>query len=189
MVVSAHHDHLGIRPDMEGDNIYNGAVDNASGVALVLNLAQALSRMYVVFLLLRHRRFLCLRLSTVIYFRYAFRRVRYSVIFAIVTAEEKGLLGSQYFAEKVPALGWNLIANINLDGKQHRNPFIQPVAVSMVVNIAVNVWGPTQDVVGIGSDHSDDMKKLLKEAAEAENLSVSPDPEVLSSNLSFGGSV
>src|SRR5262249_45675495 len=72
VVVSAHHDHLGVR-DGKGDVIYNGAQDNASGVAAMMNVAEALASLEP--------------------------RPKRTILFAAVAAEESGLLGSQYFCE------------------------------------------------------------------------------------------
>src|SRR6202035_4907742 len=68
VMFTAHYDHLGIRPEMPGDNIYNGAADNATGCGILLELARAFSD--------------------------AKERPGRSVIFAAVTAEEQGLLGA-----------------------------------------------------------------------------------------------
>ncbi len=92
VVLTAHLDHLGVgKPvggkPVNGDAIYNGAMDNASGIASLLESARALKA----------------------------KRPKRSVIFLAVTAEERGLLGSRYFANRptVPAAG--IIANINMD--------------------------------------------------------------------------
>ena len=76
VLYSAHYDHLGIVPDMPGDNIFNGAIDNATGCAVVLELARAFASMK--------------------------DRPPHPVIFAAVTAEEKGLLGSKFLGEHPP---------------------------------------------------------------------------------------
>jgi Zn-dependent M28 family amino/carboxypeptidase len=89
VVFTAHWDHLGIGPPVNGDSIYNGAVDNASGVADVLAMARAAA---------------------------ASPRPRRSLLFVLVTAEESGLLGSAYFAEHPPVPVDDLIANLNIDG-------------------------------------------------------------------------
>lgn len=91
VVYTAHHDHLG-RKEGAGpgeDAIFNGAVDNASGVAAMLSIARAMK---------------------------ALPRPRRSVIFAAVAAEEQGLLGSQYFVEHPPVPIARMVANINIDG-------------------------------------------------------------------------
>jgi hypothetical protein len=72
LVYTAHLDHLGIGPEVKGDKIYNGALDNASGSAILIETARAFSRMKP--------------------------RPRRSILFVAVTAEESGLLGSDYFA-------------------------------------------------------------------------------------------
>ncbi|MBV9211031.1 MAG: M28 family peptidase [Acidobacteria bacterium] len=92
VVYSAHWDHLGIgEPDKNGDNIYNGAVDNASGVACVLGIAEALTKLP------------------------ANERPRRSSLFLFPTAEEQGLLGAEWYS-KHPLVPLNKTAgNVNLD--------------------------------------------------------------------------
>jgi Zn-dependent M28 family amino/carboxypeptidase len=91
VVFSAHHDHLGIgRPNDAGDEIYNGALDNASGVAQVLAIGQALAELPVA--------------------------PRRSILFAFVAAEEQGLLGSAWFAQNPTVAPGRIAANINYDG-------------------------------------------------------------------------
>lgn len=89
VVVSAHHDHLGVR-DGKGDTIYNGAQDNASGVAALLDIADALASVQP--------------------------RPKRSIVFAAVAAEESGLLGSQYFCEHPPIAPGRMAADLNVDG-------------------------------------------------------------------------
>ena len=92
---TAHHDHFGIKvgakPDASGkvDNIYNGAVDNASGVASILGVARAFANLP--------------------------KRPRRSVYFAFVTAEEQGLLGSDYLAKHPPVPAGRIAVDINID--------------------------------------------------------------------------
>jgi Zn-dependent M28 family amino/carboxypeptidase len=88
-VVTAHHDHLGIGAAKNGDSIYNGAIDNASGVGGLLALARAAS------------------LST---------RPRRSLLFIAVAAEEQGLLGSEYYCEHPTVPPGRIAADINIDG-------------------------------------------------------------------------
>jgi hypothetical protein len=92
VLYSAHHDHLGKKEGgREGeDTIYNGALDNASGVAAMLAVARA--------------------------FRELPQPPRRSILFAAVAAEEQGLLGSQYLAEHPPVPPGRVAANINIDG-------------------------------------------------------------------------
>ncbi|MEM9667971.1 MAG: M28 family metallopeptidase [Pseudomonadota bacterium] len=91
VVVTAHYDHVGIcKPEGEGDRICNGALDNALGTAAMMDVARR--------------------------FTVASERPRRSVLFLAVGAEEKGLLGSDYFAT-YPTLGEkSIVANINMDG-------------------------------------------------------------------------
>ncbi|HEU5453414.1 MAG TPA: M28 family peptidase [Terriglobales bacterium] len=86
---SAHYDHLGIHPDQPGDNIYNGAVDNATGCGVLLELARVYSG--------------------------AAERPRRSVLFSAVTAEEQGLLGSDYLAKHLPIPASQVSLDLNLD--------------------------------------------------------------------------
>lgn len=92
LVLTAHHDHLGRveKPKPGEDAIYNGAVDNASGVAALLTIARALTAQP--------------------------KAPRRSVLFAAVAAEEQGLLGSQYLVEHPPVPYGRMAANINIDG-------------------------------------------------------------------------
>jgi Zn-dependent M28 family amino/carboxypeptidase len=96
VVYTAHHDHLGIKDNAKPgeDAIYNGAVDNASGVAALLSVARA--------------------------FQALPKPPGRSILFAAVAAEEQGLLGSAYLAENPPVLPGRLAANINVDGTNTR---------------------------------------------------------------------
>lgn len=89
VVLSAHLDHLGVGEAIHGDRINNGAMDNASGSALLLDLALAMAR--------------------------SGERPRRSVMFLWVTAEEKGLLGSRYFATHPTVPFQSIVADINTD--------------------------------------------------------------------------
>lgn len=90
VVYTAHLDHLGIGPPIDGDNIYNGAMDNAIGVAGVLEIARA--------------------------FRALPHPPRRSILFLIVAGEEKGLLGSNYYVEHPLIPLAKTVADINIDG-------------------------------------------------------------------------
>jgi Zn-dependent M28 family amino/carboxypeptidase len=90
VVVSAHHDHLGVREAVRGDAIYNGALDNASGVAALLDIAEALAAVEP--------------------------RPKRSILFAAVAAEESGLLGSEYFCAHPIVPAGRIAANLNVDG-------------------------------------------------------------------------
>ncbi|MFY8023956.1 MAG: M28 family metallopeptidase [Sediminibacterium sp.] len=91
IIYTAHWDHLGIgRPDQSGDSIYNGALDNASGTAGLLEMARAFKRMNA--------------------------KPERTIVFLAVTAEEQGLLGSAYYAENPIYPVNKTVANINMDG-------------------------------------------------------------------------
>lgn len=90
LIYTAHWDHLGRNADLKGDQIFNGAIDNASGTATLLELAKGFSK-----------------LTT---------RPKRSILFLSVTAEEKGLLGARYYAEHPLYPLAKTAANINFDG-------------------------------------------------------------------------
>jgi Zn-dependent M28 family amino/carboxypeptidase len=89
VLYTAHYDHLGIRPNMSGDNIYNGANDNATGCGVLLELARAFGQATV--------------------------HTRRSIIFASVTAEEQGLLGSEYLGKHPPFPPGKITLDLNFD--------------------------------------------------------------------------
>jgi Zn-dependent M28 family amino/carboxypeptidase len=131
VIYTAHWDHFGISlPDAKGDKIYNGALDNASGCAVVLELARA--------------------------FKALPKAPARSLLFLFVTAEEKGLIGSKYYAENPLYPLKRTVANINID--------------------VVNPWGRTRDltVIGLGNSTLDD---VLREAAATQKRVLRPDPE------------
>jgi Zn-dependent M28 family amino/carboxypeptidase len=130
VVYSAHWDHFGIGTPVKGDKIYNGALDNASGVATVLEVARAFTKVQPA--------------------------PKRSILFLMVTAEEQGLLGSQYYSVAPLYPLAKTLANINIDG--------------------VNQWGRTSDLVlvGLGASELDD---YVKTAAAEQNRTVKPDAE------------
>jgi Zn-dependent M28 family amino/carboxypeptidase len=90
VVYTAHWDHLGHNPKLEGDTIFNGALDNASGTAGLLELAEAFGRIK--------------------------GKLKRSVLFVATTGEEKGLLGAKYYAEHPLYPLEKTLANLNMDG-------------------------------------------------------------------------
>ena len=99
---SAHYDHLGIDPSMSGDNIYNGAVDNGTGCGILLEMAHA--------------------------FATSAARPPSAVLFAAVTAEEKGLLGSNYLGKHLPIPAGKIALDLNYDA-------ILPLGMPQSVNV------------------------------------------------------
>jgi hypothetical protein len=89
VVLSAHIDHIGIGEPINGDKIYNGAMDNASGSAVLLDVAASLKKQP--------------------------QHLKRSLLFVFVTAEEKGLLGSKYFGQHPTVTVKSLVADINID--------------------------------------------------------------------------
>jgi Zn-dependent M28 family amino/carboxypeptidase len=86
---TAHYDHFGIRPDMPGDNIFNGAMDNATGCGIILELARVYSQ--------------------------AAQKPRRSIFFSAVTGEEQGLLGSEYLGKHPPIPAGKISLDLNFD--------------------------------------------------------------------------
>jgi Zn-dependent M28 family amino/carboxypeptidase len=130
IIYTSHWDHFGIGDPVNGDSVYNGAADNASGVAVTLEIARALTET-----------------------KPAPKR---STLFLFVTAEEQGLLGSQYYSVMPIYPLARTLAVINIDG--------------------VNTWGRTKDmtVIGMGASDLDD---FLREAAKEQERVLRPDPE------------
>jgi Zn-dependent M28 family amino/carboxypeptidase len=129
LVYSAHLDHVGIGEPVNGDKIYNGALDNASGSATLLEVARAFSTMNP--------------------------RPRRSILFVLVTGEEAGLLGSDYFAHYPTVPKSSIVADLNVDE-------------------VLLLW-PMQDVIAFGAEHSS-LEVVIKQAAKRMNLVESPDP-------------
>jgi Zn-dependent M28 family amino/carboxypeptidase len=135
IVLTAHLDHLGRGSAVNGDSIYNGAHDNAVGIAMLLEIARALQTSNL--------------------------RPRRSLIFAAVTAEEKGLLGSDFLAHSALAENRRVVAEINMD---------MPL-----------IFAPTFDFVALGAEHST-LGPLARNAATSFGYRLSPDasPEEVS---------
>ena len=130
VIYTGHWDHMGRDPKLKGDQIFNGAIDNASGTAALLEIAEAYTKLPTP--------------------------PKRSILFLAVTAEEKGLLGSKYYALNPLYPLDHTLANLNKDG--------------------VNQWGRTKDVVIIGYGNST-LDDLLAEAAAAQGRTIKPDPE------------
>ena len=130
VVISAHLDHVGIGRAVNGDSIYNGAMDNASGTALLMEIARRLQE--------------------------SGAKLRRSVLFVAVTAEEKGLLGSRYFANHPTVARSRIVADLNTD------MFMPIVPFTMVM-----VNGLEE------SDLADDARR----AGDAVGVAVISDPE------------
>ncbi len=129
VVVMAHLDHIGIRPDKAGDNIYNGALDNAAGVAVMLEAARAFANDKVA--------------------------PKRSILFVANTAEEKGLLGAEAFANDPPVPIGQIAGVVDLD---------QPLLLYDFT-----------DVIAFGGDHST-MGPAIARAVAKAGVTLSPDP-------------
>jgi Zn-dependent M28 family amino/carboxypeptidase len=130
VVYTAHWDHLGVGPAVNDDSIYNGAVDNAVGVGGLLEIARAFTKLATP--------------------------PKRSIVFLAVTAEEQGLLGSQYYAVSPVYPLARTAANINMDG--------------------LNVHGRTRDLTLIGYGASD-LDDYARDAAGEQGRVIRPDPE------------
>ena len=130
VIYTAHWDHLGVGTPVDGDSIYNGAMDNASGTSALLEIARWYTKVQPP--------------------------PRRSILFLAVTAEEQGLLGSQYYAEFPVYPLEKTLAALNIDG--------------------MNLFGRTRDITVIGMGASD-LDDYLRAAAEGQNRTLKPDPE------------
>jgi len=130
IIYTAHWDHIGINEPVDGDSIYNGALDNASGTAVMLEIADVFSKMQP--------------------------KPERSVIFLAVTAEEQGLLGSEYYAENPIYPLDKTVANINMDG----------------------IWflGPMKDLTIVGYGQSE-LDEYAEAAAREQGRYIIPDPQ------------
>jgi len=132
VVLSAHIDHVGIGEPVNGDRIYNGAMDNAAGVAVLLDVAASLKR---------HP-----------------EDLKRSLLFVFVTGEEKGLLGSKYFAAHPTVDPKSMVADINVDMFR---PLV-PLKLLTVLGLAES-----------------DLGDVARQVAESDGVSVQPDPQPL----------
>mgnify|MGYP000972667982 CR=1 FL=1 len=130
VVYSAHYDHLGIDPTLKGDQIYNGAVDNATGCGVLLELARA--------------------------FAQAGSKPPQPVLFAAVTAEEKGLLGSRYLGKHLPIPSARIALDLNYDA-------ILPEGIPASVNVA-------------GAERTT-FYPVVQKTAKAFHFEIVPDPQ------------
>ncbi|HEY0768696.1 MAG TPA: M28 family peptidase [Steroidobacteraceae bacterium] len=129
VVLSAHHDHFGIgEPDASGDRIYHGAVDNASGCAQVLAIARAFAALP--------------------------QRPRRSVLALFVAGEERGLLGSKYYAQHPTFPAGRIAADINIDGG--------------------NIFGRTRDATLISMGKSS-LDAIAESVAKSQRRVMKPD--------------
>jgi len=132
VVLSAHMDHLGIGEPINGDRIYNGAMDNGSGSALVLDIANSLAHSQA--------------------------KLKRSVLFVFVTAEEKGLLGSKYFAANPTVPKGSIVADINTD-------MFLPIYPLKILT----VYGLDESSLG----------SMVRQVGQEQGVQVQPDPEPL----------
>lgn len=129
VVYTAHLDHIGTGVPINGDSIYNGMYDNAMGVALLIEAARAFAAMP--------------------------EPPRRSILFIALTGEERGLVGSDYFAHYPTVPSKSLVANVNLD---------MPLLLY-----------PLADVIAFGSEHSS-LERVIDGVAGFEDFVLAPDP-------------
>ncbi|MFP4089455.1 MAG: M28 family metallopeptidase [Cyclobacteriaceae bacterium] len=130
IIYTAHWDHIGINEAVDGDSVYNGALDNASGTAVLLEIAEAFASME--------------------------KAPERSLVFLAVTAEEQGLLGSEYYTNHPIYPLDNTVANINMDG----------------------IWflGPMKDLTVVGYGQSE-LDEYAEAAAQEQGRYIQPDPQ------------
>ncbi|MCK7597484.1 M28 family metallopeptidase [Microbulbifer sp. CAU 1566] len=129
VIYTAHWDHLGVNDNAEGqDHVFNGAVDNATGTAGLLAMARQVAKLP--------------------------QAPERSMVFVAVTAEESGLLGSKYYAEKPVVPLEKTVAGINFD--------------------AMGVLGPMRDVIVVGYGNSE-LEKMLEAAAAKQGRYLAPE--------------
>lgn len=128
LVITAHLDHVGIGPAVNGDTLYNGAVDNALGTAVMLEIAEHLA---------------------------AAPRLRRPVLFAALTAEEKGLLGAYHLSRHAPPRVRRFAANVNID---------MPLLLA-----------PTRELIALGAEHST-LGAAARGVAQRTGFTLVPDP-------------
>jgi Zn-dependent M28 family amino/carboxypeptidase len=130
IIYCGHWDHMGIAAPVEGDSIYNGALDNASGTSTVLTLAKA--------------------------FANAPQKPKRSILFLLVTAEEQGLLGSDYYAQHPIYPTKQTVAALNMDG--------------------MNIHGAMKDITITGYGQSE-LETMAEEIGKTQGRYVLPDQE------------
>ncbi|GAB6282535.1 MAG: M20/M25/M40 family metallo-hydrolase [Ignavibacterium sp.] len=138
VIVSSHYDHLGIGKPLNGDSIYNGVFDNAMGVSALLELARIFSQSEI--------------------------KPKRTIIFLLVTGEEKGLLGSTFYIDNPIKPLYKTIANINIDG--------------------IAAFDRFKSVVGVGAEYSS-LKIFLKQTADEMNLHLTDIPPIFLQSESY----
>jgi Zn-dependent M28 family amino/carboxypeptidase len=129
IIYAGHWDHLGVGEALEGDSIYNGAIDNATGIAAILEIAKA--------------------------FKNAETPPERTILFMGLTAEEQGLLGSEYYATHPVYPLATTVANINID--------------------AMGATGATRDITMVGYGQSE-LDAYMERAAREQDRTITPDP-------------
>jgi Zn-dependent M28 family amino/carboxypeptidase len=129
VLYTAHYDHLGVDPSLPGDKIYNGAVDNATGCGILLELARMWAGVPVA--------------------------PQRSILFASVTAEEQGLLGSEYLGKHSPVPPGKISIDLNFDA-------VPPLG--------------TPEEVEVGGAERTTFYPVVKATAQDFNLAIRPDP-------------
>ena len=138
VIFSAHMDHVGVgRPNAKGDSIYNGADDDASGTTAVLEIAQAFAALPV--------------------------KPKRSILFLTVSGEEKGLLGSSFFADHTPVPVDKIVADINIDMIGRNNP-------DTVVAIGQEYTSLGETVQGVAKAHPEVKLKVAPDLWPQEQL-------------------
>lgn len=145
LIVSAHYDHLGIGPAVNGDSIYNGTLDNAIGVGVLLDLARQFSENS--------------------------SSIQRSIIFIALTGEEKGLLGSSYYTDNPLVPLYKTVANINIDGIAFFRDFQSVVGVGADFSTLENFLSEAADQMKLQVEPIPSQFKVFEAFNQSDQLS------------------
>jgi hypothetical protein len=145
LIISAHYDHLGIGPVVNGDSIYNGALDNAIGVSVLLKLAKQFSESDFP--------------------------IKRSLLFLALTGEEKGLLGSTYYTDNPLVPLYKTIANLNIDGIALFRDFQTVVGVGSEFSTLENILSEAAVKMGLQVEPIPPQFKVVEAFNQSDQLS------------------
>jgi len=145
LIISSHYDHLGFGPSIDGDSIYNGTLDNAIGVSVLLELAKQFSETNI--------------------------SDSRSIIFLALTGEEKGLLGSKYYTDNPLVPLYKTIANLNIDGIALFRDFQSVIGVGAEYSILENFLTETAYKFGLKVDSIPPQFKIFEAFNQSDQIS------------------
>jgi len=145
IIISAHYDHLGIGPAVNGDSVYNGALDNAIGVSVLLELAKQFSKEKIT--------------------------LKRSILFLALTGEEKGLLGSSYYTDNPLVPLYKTIADLNIDGVAMFRDFQSIVGVGSEYSSLENYLEETAAKLNLDVDNIPSQFKVYEAFNQSDQIS------------------